>query len=169
MKVWPLLSAALTLLAAPLFSVQAITLEHAWTTEQINWGLMQRTALAENHGMLFHYGRPTRPTFWAFNCYLDLSIAFIDNSKVITEIKNLDAYPEKMDPSRPVNDLQDMAKYRPEDPIVQFFLQHAVTSSAPIQYVLEMQAGWFEKNDVHVGDRITWDIAAHSAIFHTRR
>lgn len=142
-----------------------ITLEHAWTPEQINWGLMQRTNLPENHGMLFHYNKPCTPTFWSFNCCIDLSVAFIDSNKVVREIKPLYAHPEKMDASRPVTRRQDLLQYSPDEPIMQYFLQNAVGCKTPIQYVLEMNLGWFDKNDIHIGDVIVWDLATHTAVF----
>lgn len=142
-----------------------ITLEHSWTPEQIAWGLMQRKSMADNHGMLFHYSKPLAPTFWSFNCYLDLSVAFIDSNKVIQDIQTLRAYPEKMDPSRPVNTLKDMSLYRSDDPIIKFFLDNGASTKKQILYVLEMNFGWFEKNDIHVGDKIVWDLSSHTAVF----
>ena len=142
-----------------------ITLEHAWTTEQINWGLMQRKSLPENHGMLFHYNKPCTPTFWSFNCWIDLSVAFIDSNKIIREIKPLYAHPEKMDPDRPVTRQQDMLQYSQDEPIIQYFIENAACCKTPIQYVLEMNAGWFEKNNVQVGDIMVWDMSTHTAVF----
>jgi uncharacterized membrane protein (UPF0127 family) len=143
----------------------SITVEHAWTPQQISWGLMQRTSLPDNHGMLFHYQKSCTPNFWSFNCCIDLSVAFIDERKVIREIKPLYAYSEKMDPARPVNRLEDMSKYPSGDPIIQFFLQNAASCKTPIRYVLEMNHGWFEKNGIEAGDSIGWDVSTHTAFF----
>lgn len=148
-------------------AIPVITLEHAWTSDQINWGLMQRKSLPENHGMLFHYERPNKPTFWSFNCYIDLSVAFIDNNKVIKEIQSLYAYPEKMDLNRPVHRLVDLKLYPPNDPIVQFFIEKSIKSQNLIRYVLEMNIGWFERNHVKVGDKITLDLLSKTATFST--
>lgn len=141
-----------------------ITLEHAWTPDQINWGLMQRKGMPENHGMLFHYKTSEPRTFWSFNCYFDLSVAFINKDKVIVDIQDLYAYPEKMDPSRPVNHIQDIVHYKPNDPAILFFAKNAIQSKQHARYVLEMNLGWFKKNHVNPGDKIDWDVTTHTAI-----
>lgn len=146
-----------------------ITLEHAWTAEQICWGLMQRERLPDNHGMLFHYSDARARSFWSFNCLTDFSVAFIDENKIIREIKPLYAYPEKMDPLRPVRKYSDMQQYEANDPVILFFLDHAATCQFPARYVLEMSLGWFEKNSVHIGDAVHWDLSSHTAIIESRR
>lgn len=148
----------------PVFS-QSITLEHAWTPEQISWGLMLRKTLPRNHGMMFHYPTPIPATFWSFNCWLDLSVAFIDENRVIREIQPLYAYPEKMDPLRPVYSAKDFSLYPKDDPIIHFFMQKAVRSKTPCHCVLEMNLDWFAENNIKVGDLIHWDVNTHSAYF----
>lgn len=154
------------LLSSPAqLSSPTITLEHAWTTEQINWGLMQRQSLPKNHGMLFHYRSDATPSFWAFNCFIDLSVAYIDRNRIIRQIKDLYAHPEIMDPARPVNNLADMAKYGRQDPIIDYFIKNGVSCETPCRYVLEMNLGWFEANGVKIGDAISWDLQSQTAVF----
>lgn len=129
-----------------------ITLEHAVTPEQHAWGLMGRNYLPPSHGMLFHYAKPKLMTVWSFNCHIDLSLAFLDSRGVIQEILELKAYPEAMDPSRPVHSPKDLSKYPLNDPITRFFIRNSVTSNKPAAYLLEMNAGWFSENHVNVGD-----------------
>ena len=111
------------------------------TEQQIAWGLMQRRFLPENHGMLFHYPHSQKVNFWSFNCYIDLSIAFIDENKIIREIRTLNAFPQKMDPARLIFSYQDFNLYSKFDPIVIFFQERSVTSSVPGKYILEMNLG----------------------------
>lgn len=139
--------------------------EQVQTREQKLWGLMQRHYLPENQGMLFHYSRPTKPMFWSFNCYLDLSVAFIDEKWRIREIKSLYAFPEKMDPTRPVRSVYDFALYSSRDPIILFFRKNSVAPSYPIMHVLEMNLAWFEKNGVKVGDLLRLDPGTQKAFF----
>ena len=129
-----------------------ITLEHAVTPEQHSWGLMGRESLPPSHGMLFHYATSKRMSVWSFNCHIDLSLAFLDSRGVILEIQDLKAYPEAMDPARPVLSPRDLSKYPLNDPITRFFIRNSVTSKKPATYLLEMNAGWFSENNVNVGD-----------------
>ena len=102
----------------------------AMTPEQQKQGLMNiqgmpPTQLAQNEGMLFVYQREEMISFWMRNTTLPLSIAFINKKGFITEIKDME----------PGSD----ASVRPE---------------RPAQYALEVNRGWFSKNDVRVGDKL---------------
>jgi uncharacterized membrane protein (UPF0127 family) len=102
----------------------------AITPKQQKRGLMNiqgmpPTQLAPNEGMLFVYQREEMISFWMRNTTLPLSIAFIDKKGYITEIKDME----------PASD----ASVRPE---------------RPAQYALEVNRGWFSKNDVRVGDKV---------------
>lgn len=143
--------------------------EQVKTPKQKKWGLMQRHYLPENQGMLFLYSRPSKPMFWSFNCYIDLSVAFIDVKRRIREIKPLYAFPEKMDPKRPVLSFHDFSKYSSRDPIIIFFRKKGVSPSTPITYVLEMNLTWFEKNGVKVGDVLHLDSETKSAFFESSK
>ncbi len=116
------------------------------------WGLMGRKTLGENEGMLFSYEPPQYVSLWMFNCYVDLSVAFLDETFKIVEIVDLLAYPEKMDPERPVNSTKDFARYPYNDPIRHFYSEHGVRSQQPVSYALEMPKGWFKAHGYHVGD-----------------
>src|SRR5262249_1698143 len=60
-----------------------IKLEVAQTRAQIEKGLMYRTSLPEDHGMvfLFHPSHPVR--FWMRNCFISLDMMFIKDGKVV--------------------------------------------------------------------------------------
>jgi uncharacterized protein len=90
-------------------------------------GLMYRTALGRDRGMLFVYEEEQELSFWMRNTFIPLSIAFIDSERRIVDIQNM----------RPLDD-------RPP---------HYV-SSEPAQYALEVNRGFFEQRDVIVGDRV---------------
>lgn len=139
------------------------------TQEQKRWGLMQRRYLSENEGMLFYYSQPTQPRFWSFNCYLNLSIAFIDEHRRVREIQSLYAFPEKMDPRRPVRSVRDFALYSRQDPIITFFRSNSISPSSQISYALEMKLAWFEKNAVQVGDVLHLDPVNRTAFFESKR
>lgn len=100
----------------------------AKTPKQQSRGLMNvqgmpPTKLPPNEGMLFIYRREEILSFWMKNTTLPLSIAFIDKKGTITEIK--DMVPESL---------------------------NRVKSSKPAQYALEVNKGWFQDNNVKIGD-----------------
>jgi uncharacterized protein len=90
-------------------------------------GLMYRTALGENRGMLFVYPEERELSFWMKNTRIPLSIAFIDSERRII-------------------DIQDMKPLDDEPP--------SYVSAEPAQYALEVNQGFFEKNGVKLGDRV---------------
>lgn len=89
-------------------------------------GLMERTALAEDRGMLFVFPDEDVRSFWMKNTLIPLSIAYMDSEGRIV-------------------DLQDMKPLDDEEP-------HYV-SSEPAQFALEVNKGFFEEHGVEVGDR----------------
>lgn len=126
--------------------------DRADTPEKRAWGLMGVPSVSDEYALLFCYPEPTRVSLWMFNVYFDIDAAFLDKEGTILEIVSLTAYPEKMDPERPVNHLEDIYPFY--DPICQFFRKKSVTSTQPVYYVLEAKRGYFERNDLRVGDKL---------------
>jgi hypothetical protein len=90
-------------------------------------GLMDRTALGEERGMLFVFPSAETRSFWMQNTLIPLSIAYIDAEGRIVDIQDM----------KPLDD----------DP------PHYV-SAAPAQYALEVNKGFFDEGGVEVGDRV---------------
>ncbi len=90
-------------------------------------GLMFRTSLPENEGMLFVYKRPQEMSFWMKNTFIPLDIAFVGADGRILNIHH----------ARP---LDETILYR---------------SAGEAKYVIETNQGWFEKNGIRPGDRVT--------------
>ena len=66
-------------------SNQIINLEVAKTPQQQAIGLMYRTKLADDRGMLFSFDPPRKVSFWMKNCQISLDIIFI-NSGIVQAI-----------------------------------------------------------------------------------
>lgn len=62
---------------------EQIALEVAQTQEQQALGLMFRSALPENRGMLFPFSHPRRARFWMKDVPVPLDMVFLRNSEVI--------------------------------------------------------------------------------------
>jgi uncharacterized membrane protein (UPF0127 family) len=103
-----------------------VRVEIADSPDEQATGLMNRTALAEDRGMLFVFPEEEVRSFWMKNTLIPLSIAYIDSEGRIV-------------------DLQDMKPLDDEEP-------HYV-SAEPARYALEVNKGFFEENGVEVGDR----------------
>ena len=97
--------------------------ELALTGTQMQTGMMFRTNLAENAGMLFVLPMPQQASFWMKNCPLPLSAAYIDPEGVILEIHDL----------QPHN------------------TNSVEAGSERVQFVLEANQGWFGRHNVTAG------------------
>jgi uncharacterized membrane protein (UPF0127 family) len=90
---------------------------------EVQTGMMFRTNMAENEGMLFIFPVPHQTSFWMKNCPLPLSAAYIDSEGMIEEI----------------HDLQP------------FNTNSVIAHSQSIQFVLETPQGWFQRHNVSTG------------------
>lgn len=99
--------------------------EVAATPESRSTGLMHRTELGSNQGMLFIFENTSTQAMWMRNTLIPLSVAFLDEHGVVVNV----------------------AEMQPRTETV-----HA--SSAPARYALEMNAGWFANAGVRPGDRV---------------
>jgi len=94
-------------------------------------GLMGREKLEENSGMLFVFSNEAKRTFWMKNTYIPLDLIFISKDKKIVEFK------ENFEPCREDN----CSTY---------------TSNIEAQYVLEVNAGFIQKNQIKIGDNVAF-------------
>lgn len=106
--------------------IHVIQTELAQTPEQRSIGLMGRTSLANHRGMLFVFEQSSIQCFWMKNTLIPLSVAFVDQRGVVTQI----------------NDMEPLS-----------LEQHCSKQEVP--FVLEMNKGWFKKNGIRPGDRLT--------------
>jgi len=100
--------------------------ELALTPEQERTGMMFRTNMAENEGMLFPLPYSQRASFWMKNCPLPLSAAYIDPEGVVQEIHDLHPYD--------TNSVE--------------------AATDDIRFVLETPQGWFGRHHIGTGTAI---------------
>ncbi len=105
---------------------QPVTAEVAADDASRSRGLMFRESLPPNHGMLFVFPETSQYCFWMKNTPLPLSIAFISARGEIINLADME--PLALD---------------------------AHCALAPARYALEMEQGWFAKNSIRPGSRIT--------------
>ena len=97
--------------------------ELATTGREQMTGMMFRTNVTDTDAMLFIMPYPQRASFWMKNCPHSLSAAYITADGVIQEIRHL----EKNDTN------------------------YIVAESGNIQYVLEVNDGWFQRHNISTG------------------
>ena len=91
-------------------------------------GLMNRQSMEEMQGMLFIFPQQQYQSFWMRNTLFSLDMLFVNSNKEIVTIhKNTTPLSEQSYPS-----------------------------SAPAIYVLEVNAGFCERHNIKLGDKIFW-------------
>lgn len=109
----------------------SFSVEIAATPAEQELGLMNRTSVPADHGMLFVFADVQPRTFWMKNTLIPLDILFFDDAHQLVTIR-ADVPPCKADPC-PV-----------------------YASTAPARYVLELNAGTAAKLGLRKGDVITF-------------
>lgn len=102
---------------------KALAVEYADTPEKRQLGLMFRRELCDDCGMLFKFDSVRIGSIWMKNTYIPLDLAYINKDGKIVDIKRL----------------------KPHD-------LTSVKSSTRVLYALEMNQGWFAKNNIREGD-----------------
>ena len=89
-------------------------------------GLMRRTALPPNGGMLFVFDEDAIHCMWMKNTYIPLSVAFLDAQGAIINIADMQPHSEE---------------------------SHC--ASRPAVYALEMAQGWFAQRGIKPGMKLS--------------
>ncbi len=109
-------------LSAGMHLIQA---QLAATPEQRSTGLMFRTEMPANEGMLFVFEQASQQCFWMKNTLIPLTAAFVADDGTLVNL--VDMKPQSLD-------------------------SHC--STAPVRYVLEMNQGWFAKRGIKAGYKL---------------
>jgi len=98
-------------------------LEVARTETELEKGLMERDAMASDHGMLFVFSDEKEISFWMKNTRFPLDILYLDHADKIVSIHQMKPY--------------DLTP---------------IPSDFPAQYAIELNLGAADGAAVHVGD-----------------
>ena len=101
--------------------------EQALTEIQIQTGMMFRKKMGPNEGMFFVHREVSRRGYWMKNCFVALSIAYIDPVGRIVEIHDMEPHNTNS----------------------------VYSTSNNIKYALETPQGWFKRNGIGPGAIIT--------------
>jgi uncharacterized membrane protein (UPF0127 family) len=105
--------------------IHQMDIQVALTPEQHQIGLMYRSEMPQNEGMLFVFQAPSKQCFWMKNTILPLTAAFVADDGSIVNLE--DMKPQTTD-------------------------SHC--SLKPVRYVLEMNQGWFGKKGLRAGSKL---------------
>lgn len=125
-------SAPATTVAAPRLEIVSGDKTHAFTVEIADTdakraeGLMFRTAMAPDHGMLFDFKREQPVWFWMKNTYLSLDMIFVKADGTILSIA---------ENTTPLSEA-------------------TVPSGGPVRFVFEVVAGTAKRLGLKAGDRV---------------
>ncbi|WBU39453.1 MULTISPECIES: DUF192 domain-containing protein [Marinobacter] len=113
----------------------AVVLEVASKNKQRQRGLMERTTLAEDAGMLFTYQTERSPNhgFWMYQTLIPLDIAYLDKQGVIVSIHTMTPCPSSEGRNCPT-----------------------YPSGERFWNAVEMNAGFFEARGITAGDQLLW-------------
>lgn len=103
-----------------------LSAEVAYKKESRIRGLMYRSFMDKNSGMLFVFPEAVRHSVWMINTYIPLSIAFLDKNGIILNIIDMSPHTKT---------------------------KHTAASKA--KYALEMNLGWFNAKNIKAGKKIT--------------
>jgi uncharacterized membrane protein (UPF0127 family) len=103
-----------------------IKAEIADTDETRSRGLMFRERMDADRGMLFVFEKSRTRSFWMKNTCIPLDIAYINENGIINEIYTM----------------------KPLDYSITY------NSIKPAMFALEVNAGWFKKNNISAGSKI---------------
>jgi uncharacterized membrane protein (UPF0127 family) len=105
--------------------VHQITAEVASDERAREVGLMYRSSLPPNHGMLFVFDQPFEACMWMRNTLIPLSVAFLDGEGRVVNIEEMQPRTENV---------------------------HCAKRAVP--YALEMASGWFSERGLKAGQTV---------------
>lgn len=105
-------------------------------------GLMGRTEIPTDEGMIFIFPRAERRSFWMGHCLIDIDVMFLNEAGRVVAVHAMTAEP-------PQGPNESDAAYRDRMP--------DYPSGAPAQFAIELRSGTIERLGIEIGDRIDLD------------
>jgi len=106
--------------------VHELIVELAITDQEQETGLMNRTSLGSDQGMLFVFAHPQHASFWMHNTSIPLDLAYLDEKGEILEIL----------------------------PLVPFEEKSVNSKSDKVAYALETNRDWFSSRGLKPGQKV---------------
>ncbi len=119
----------LTFLSQKGDTIRTIDIEIADDPSSRQQGLMYRSSMSDDRGMLFIFNNETRQSFWMKNTKMSLDILYVSAGREI-----IDVYKHTMP-----------------------YSTSPIPSSAPAMYVVELAAGFCDRYGINKGDRIVFN------------
>lgn len=127
--VWPMISHK-TYTSADIITASGnrttVYVETADTPSEWEVGLMNRTSMAADHGMLFIFYDDYPRSFWMKNTLIPLDMIFVSSDMNIVDIN---------------------ANATPED-------ENIFTSAGSSRYVIEVNGGYCKEHGIEIGDKV---------------
>ena len=114
--------------------VYGFRVEVAHTPAQLAQGLMHRTELAEDAGMLFLFPKDERVSMWMKDTLISLDMLFIDSNGRVVDIAQQ---------TQPLS-------------------LELITAARPARAVLEVRAGTVQRLGLQANDRVEWRLVPHT-------
>ncbi len=114
-----------------------VKLEVAATEQEIERGLMYRTSLPEDQGMVFLFHPPRPINFWMYHTLIPLDMLFVKNGKIIKIFENV--------PPCKSEDPRHCPTYPPGPGL-------------EVTEVIEVQGGYTQKHRIKEGDPVTFEL-----------
>ncbi len=105
-----------------------IDIELAETKAERAKGMMYRTSLKNDGGMLFIFDKEEAQSFWMKNTYITLDLIFINKQQIVEQIA------QSASPSS----------------------EGQISCSKPVKYVLEVNGGFTAAFGIEAGQSVTW-------------
>lgn len=133
--------------------VVQLAVEVADDAQEMGCGLMHRTELAEDRGMLFVYTEDSTGGFWMRNTLIPLSIAYTAADGRIVDILDMAPVPA---PGNTPYRLPDgrIVPVGDGQPVPAGAAWVTYPPRAPYRYAIEANQGWFADHGIAVGDRV---------------
>ena len=118
-------------------------LELVFDTNTRTTGLMNKTSIPDNGGMLFVFPDATIRSFWMKNCFVAIDLLFLDSRGTITALHEM-----PIEPAQGV----DESDWSYDGRLAHYW------SNSPSRYAIELSAGSIKQLKLRINDRVELDL-----------